>query len=102
MKNLTIITHTDAQQKLADQLRTLEQISGYTFIHVEGHGLETENDPFFAAREKTVGYTSRVRVDIVLEDADVEVVLATLRDKAKGITGQGVYWISPVEQSGRL
>ncbi len=102
MKNLTIIIHTEAQQKLSDQLRTLEQVSGYTFSHVEGHGLETESDPFFAAREKVVGYTPRMRVDILLEDADVEVVLAALRDKENGVTRQGVYWISPVEQNGRL
>lgn len=102
MKNLTLIIHTNAQQDLADQLRSMEQVSGFTFSHVEGHGVQAESDPFLSARDKVVGYTPRVRVDILLEDNDVDSILNDLRKTMKGMENHGVFWITAVEQSGRL
>lgn len=102
MKNLTLIIHTIAQQDLADRLRSLEQVQGFTFSHVEGHGAHVEQDPFLSARDKVVGYTPRVRADILLEDADLEAVLDALRTTKSGVDGQGIYWITTVEKSGRL
>ncbi|MEW6324674.1 MAG: DUF3240 family protein [Nitrospirota bacterium] len=102
MKNLTLIIHTNAQQALADHLRGLEQVKGFTFSHVEGHGPHVEQDPFLSARDKVVGYTPRARVDILLEDADVEKVLDALRATGNGGNGQGIYWVTAVERGGRL
>jgi nitrogen regulatory protein P-II 1 len=102
MKHLTLIIHTNVQQDMADQLRSLEQISGFTFSHAEGHGVEVESDPFLSARDKVVGYTPRIRVDILLEDGDVDLVLESLRKTTNGVEGQGIYWVTAVEQSGHL
>jgi len=102
MKHLTLIVHTNMQQDLADQLRTLDQVSGFTFSNVEGHGVQVENDPFLSARDKVVGYTPRVRVDILLEETDVDSVLDALRNSTKGIEGQGIYWVTAVEKNGHL
>ena len=102
MKILTLIVHANTQQELADQLRTLKQVSGFTFSHVEGHGAQVESDPFLSARDKVVGYTPRVRVDILLDDADVSVVLEALHQAENNVTGQGVYWTTPVEEGGHL
>ena len=102
MKHLTLIIHTNVQQDMADQLRSLEQISGFTFSHAEGRGVEVESDPFLSARDKVVGYTPRIRVDILLEDGDVDLVLESLRKTTYGVEGQGIYWVTAVEQSGHL
>lgn len=102
MKILTLIVHANAQQELADQLRTLKQVPGFTFSHVEGHGVQVESDPFLSARDKVVGYTPRVRVDILLEDTDVSVVLDALRKAENNVAGHCVYWAVPVEEGGRL
>ncbi len=102
MKHLTLIIHTNVQQDVADQLRSLEQVSGFTFSHAEGHGVEVESDPFLSARDKVVGYTPRIRVDILLEDSDVDLVLESLRKTTYGGEGQGIYWVTAVEQSGHL
>ena len=56
MKHLTLIIHTNVQQDMANQLRSLEQVSGFTFSHAEGHGVEVESDPFLSARDKVVGW----------------------------------------------
>lgn len=102
MKHLTLIIHTNLQQDLADQLRSMEQISGFTFCHVEGHGVQVESDPFLSARDKVVGYTPRVRADILLEENDVDSVLETLRSSISGLQNQGIYWLTAVERNGRL
>ena len=102
MKNLTLIVHADVQQALADTLRSIKQASGFTFIHVEGHGAQDGRDPTLSARDRVVGYTPQVRVDILLEDGDVEVVLQALRAAECGLAGRGIYWVTPVEQQGRL
>lgn len=101
MKNLTLVIHASAQEALADTLRTCEQVKGFTFIHVEGHSEQSENDPFLSARDRVVGYVPRIRTDLLLEDGDVATVLAALLADGS-FKGQGIYWVSPVEQMGRL
>ena len=102
MKHLILIIHTNVQQNMADQLRSLEQVAGFTFSHVEGHGVQVDRDPLLSARDKVAGYTPRVRVDILLEDGDVELVLETLRNTTYGVKGHGIYWVTDVEHNGRL
>lgn len=102
MKNLTLIVHADIQQALADVLRGLKQVSGFTFTHVQGHGPQDEHDPMLSARDRVVGYTPHGRVDIVLDDNDVDAVLHALREPHGGLAGRGVYWVTDVIKQGRL
>jgi nitrogen regulatory protein P-II 1 len=103
MKRLTIIVHTDDEQELTNQLRTIEQVQGFTLTHIEGHGIESERDPFLLARDEVVGANPGVRADIVLQDSDLDAVLNILRDaKEAGKMNNAYYWVSPVEQEGHL
>jgi nitrogen regulatory protein P-II 1 len=102
MKNLTLVVHADLRQSLADVLRNLKQVSGFTFTPVQGHGPQDEHDPALSAHDRVVGYTPHVRVDIVLHDMDVDSVLASLRDADGGISGRGVYWVTAAEKYGPL
>ena len=102
MKNLTLIVNADIQQALADVLRGLKEVEGFTFTPVEGHGPQDERDSQLSARDRVVGYTPHVRVDIVLEDEDVDAVLDALRQSNCGVAGRGHYWITKVERQGRL
>ena len=97
-----MIVHADVKQALADTLRSIKQASGFTFIHVEGHGAQDGRDPALSARDRVVGYTPQVRVDILLEEGDVENVLQALRAADCGLAGRGIYWVTLVEQRGRL
>jgi nitrogen regulatory protein P-II 1 len=102
MKNLTMIIHADVEQMLADVLRGMDRIPGFTFTHVQGHGPQDESDPALSARDRVVGYTPHVRVDILLEDRDVDTVLERLRTLNGGMAGRGIYWVSDVIHQGRL
>ena len=102
MKILTLIVHTNVQQTLSDLLRTMDQVSGFTFTHVEGHGADIEKDGFVAAHDKAVGYIPRIRTDLLLNDTDVKTVLQAVSGTDIGISGQGFYWVTPVEAGGHL
>lgn len=102
MKILTLIVHTDVQQKLSDRLRRMNQVGGYTFSHVEGHGIESEDEDFVSAHDEAVGYAPRVRIDLLLQDGDVERVLKTIIDGEPSIRGAGFYWVTLVEKGGQL
>ncbi len=102
MKNLVMVVHASVQQELADTLRCLEQIQGFTFSHVEGHSSQSDQDPFLSARDRVVGYVPRIRVDILLEDGDVDPVLSALCGERAETSWQGVYWVTAVERYGRL
>ena len=102
MKILTLIVHTNVQQELSDLLRTVDQVSGFTFTHVEGHGNEIEKDGFLAAHDEAVGYVPRIRTDLLLEDADVDSVLAAISAADFEIKGQGFYWVTSAENGGHL
>ncbi len=102
MKNLTLIVHADIQQALADLLRTLPQVAEFTFTHIEGHGPQDEHDPSLSAHDRVVGYTPQVRVDILIENANLDAVLDALRRSNCGVAGRGMYWVTPVEEHGLL
>ena len=101
MKKLTLIVHANTQQMLADTLRGIPKVQGFNFTHIEGHGAQDERDPTLSARDRVVGYTPQVRVDIVLEDEDVATILTVIRDNG-GVTGRGVYWVAALEEFGRV
>lgn len=101
MKHLVVIVHASAQQDLADHLRRLEAVQDFTFSAAEGHGSQAEHDPLLSARDRVVGYVPRVRVDLLVDDADVKTVISALR-APNVLSGHGIYWVTAVEQSGRL
>ena len=85
--------HTNVQQELPDPLRTVDQVVGFTFTRVEGHGSEIEKNGFLAAHDEAVGYVPRIRTDLLLEDADVGRVLGAISGANTEIKGQGFYWV---------
>ncbi len=102
MKILTLIVYADVKQALADTLHGLQQVRGFTFAHVEGHGAQDGREPTLSARDDVVGYVPQVRVDVVLEDQNVAEVLACLRNSECGLAGRGSYWVTTMESQGQL
>lgn len=102
MKNLTLIVHAEVKQALADTLRALKPVRGFTFTSVEGHGAHAGEDSLLSARDRVVGYVPYVRVDILLQAADIDAVLAALGRADTGLRGRCTYWVMPVEQQGRF
>jgi nitrogen regulatory protein P-II 1 len=102
MKQLHLIMHDNLKSDVADLLRSLEQVKGFTFSQAEGHRRQSDGDSTLPTRDKVVGYTPRVRVDILLEDKEVELVLHALHESKIGLKKHAMYWITSVEAYGQL
>ena len=102
MKNLVLIIHANMQHDLADRLRLMPQVKSFTFIEVQGHDTQDKHDAFLSTRDKVVGYTPKIKADILLDDQDVAEVLQSIRKVVKHSRDQGFYWLLPVDESGQL
>lgn len=102
MKSLTIIVHGDAEEVLADTLRALPGVSTFTFIRIEGHDAQEASDAVPSARDRVIGYTPHVRVDLLLDNKYVDAVLTALRTNGGGVAGRGRYWVTDIETEGTL
>jgi len=101
MKKLVLVIHGNLKQDTADLLHKIEQVQGFTFSNIEGHGKQS-TDTYLSTRDKVVGYTPRVRVDILLEDENVMPVLIQIRKSNIGLNNHGFYWITEIEEYGQL
>lgn len=102
MKITTLIDLTNGQQELSGLLRSMEQVPGSTFNHVMGQGNEVEGDTFVSARHKVIGYVTPIRFNLLLKDNDLEMVPTSIFGEQNNITGQDVYWVTPVEKGGNI
>lgn len=107
MKKLTMIIPETLQETLADILKTITEVKGFTFIHVEGHGEQLFSDKERDSQEISIrdlvsGYSPKVRADLLLQDQHVEVVLVTLRASKLDLSSQILYWTTPVDVVGKL
>ena len=102
MKKLTMIVHSTLQQPLADCLRSIPQLDTFIFSHVEEHSSQLEHDPFLSTLDKVVGYVPQVRVDVLMKDEDVTIVMEAIRHSQCQFKGKGIYWISNLPEMGEL
>ena len=101
MKKLSIVVHETAQQQLADFLRS-RNLDTFMFSHIEEHSSQMEHDRFLSERDKVVGYVPQVRLDAILEAADVKSLLEQLKNTRGSFKGQGIYWVCDVDEYGSL
>ena len=100
MKHLILVIHKNLKQDAADLFQSIEKVQGFTFSDVEGHSRHSEL--ISSNRDKVEGYTPHVRVDIFLQDDDVMPVVSLLRKSSLGLNKHSMYWITTVEEYGRL
>ncbi len=102
MKCLTLFVHAAVEDDVLNALRALPEVSGFTVSPCQGHSTSTELDPFLATRDRVAGFVPRVRIEVVLEDEVVEVVLERLRRSMPNLGSSGAWLVTNVEASGRL
>ena len=84
-----------------NELKLIEFVRNFTFTDVEWHGDQHEHDSTLSMRDQVVGYIPKIRVDILIDDSSVEALLKTVKS-IKGAEGQGIYWITPLDNMGKL
>jgi nitrogen regulatory protein P-II 1 len=78
-------------------------IVGMTVSEVRGFGRQKGQTERYRGSEYTVEFLQKLKVEIVIEDNQVDMVLDKLIDAARtGESGDGKVFVSPVEQIVRI
>ncbi|MEE8167955.1 MAG: P-II family nitrogen regulator [Candidatus Hydrothermarchaeales archaeon] len=80
-----------------------EGFAGMTLTEVKGRGRQKGIIQRWRGREYRVEVLPKVKLEIVVDDADLEKVLSTIIEEAKtGEVGDGKIFVSPVEDVVRV
>jgi nitrogen regulatory protein PII len=75
-------------------------VQGITVSEVKGFGRQGGHTETYRGTEYTIEFVPKVRVEVVVDDADVDAVVDAVAGSAKtGKIGDGKIWVTPV---GRL
>ena len=91
--------------KLDDVKTALENIGiqGMTISEVQGFGRQRGHTEVYRGAEYTVDFLPKVRIEILVDDDEVERVAEKLMDTARtGKIGDGKVWVVPVDHVWRI
>ncbi|MEV6898841.1 P-II family nitrogen regulator [Amycolatopsis sp. NPDC051372] len=73
-------------------------IAGMTVTEVRGYGRQKGHTEIYRGAEYAIDFITKLRLEILLDDDQVEAVLRTVRETAHtGKIGDGKIWVTPVE-----
>ncbi len=88
----------DVKQALKDA-----GIAGVTVSEVQGFGRQRGHTEVYRGAEYTIDFVPKVRVELLVEDGDVERLLEALMTAARtGKIGDGKIWVTPVDHVIRI
>jgi nitrogen regulatory protein P-II 1 len=91
--------------KLDDVKDALKElgIQGLTVSDVQGFGRQRGHTEVYRGAEYTIDFVPKVRIEILVDDGDVERVTTKIVDTARtGKVGDGKVWVVPVEEVIRI
>ena len=78
-------------------------ITGMTLTEVQGHGRQSGHTEVYRGAEYTIDFVPKVRVEILVDDGEVDRVAQKLVETARtGKIGDGKVWVVPVENIWRI
>ena len=86
--------------KLDDVKAALETLGvlGLTVTEVRGYGRQKGHTEVYRGAEYTVDLVPKVRIEVLVDDLDVDKVVDTVVESARtGKIGDGKVWVSPVD-----
>ena len=78
-------------------------VQGLTVSEVQGFGRQRGHTEVYRGAEYKIDYLPKIRLELLIEDADVERVTTAIVGSARtGKIGDGKVWIVPVENAVRI
>ena len=78
-------------------------VQGLTVSDVQGFGRQRGHTEVYRGAEYTIDFVPKVRIEILVDDGDVDRVVQRLLDTARtGKIGDGKVWVVPVENAWRI
>ncbi len=97
---MKLVTAVIKPHKWEDVRSGLESfgVTGMTVSEVSGYGRQKGHTEVYRGAEYDIALVPKVRVEILVEDLDVEeVVSRVVKAAATGRIGDGKVWVTPVE-----
>jgi len=102
MKLVTAVIKPHKWEDVRVALETIG-VTGMTVSEVSGYGRQKGHTEVYRGAEYDVALVPKVRLEIVLDEADAETVVSTIVGAAQtGRIGDGKVWVSPVESVVRV
>jgi nitrogen regulatory protein P-II 1 len=97
---MKLVTAVIKPHKWEDTRGALEAVgvTGMTVSEVSGYGRQKGHTEVYRGAEYDIALVPKIRIEIVVDDADVDDVVRTICTTAQtGRIGDGKVWVSPVE-----
>ena len=97
---MKLVTAVVKPHKWEDVRSALEAVgvTGMTVCEVSGYGRQKGHTEVYRGAEYDIALVPKVRIEIVVDDADVDTVVATITSSAQtGRIGDGKVWVQPVD-----
>jgi len=102
VKLITAIVKPFKLDDVKDALKAIG-IQGMTVSEVRGFGRQGGHSETYSGAEYTIEFVPKVRLELVIEDNDVDNVITAIRTAANtGKIGDGKVWITSVERLIRI
>jgi nitrogen regulatory protein P-II 1 len=102
MKLVTAVIKPHKWEDVRVALETIG-VTGMTVSEVSGSGRQKGHTEVYRGAEYDIALVPKIRLEIVLDEADADTVVATIVGAAQtGRIGDGKVWVSPVESLVRV
>ena len=102
MKKIEAIIKPFKLDEVKDALHEVG-VSGITVTEAKGFGRQKGHTELYRGAEYVVDFLPKVKIDVVLDDDQVDAAIAAIIDAAKtDKIGDGKIFVSPVEQAIRI
>ena len=102
MKLITAIIKPFKLDEVKDALRSAG-VHGLTVTEARGFGRQAGHTEVYRGAEYTVDFVPKVRLDVLIDDADVDRVIDLIVDTARtGKIGDGKIWVTDVGRVVRI
>lgn len=103
MKEIKAIIRPSKLHKVRDAFRMLPGFPGMNITHVEGCSAHTGTEQHDTLKGELTDFTRKLRIEIVVHDEMLAEIVAIIHRHAHtGKTGDGVLWVTEVEDFRRL
>lgn len=102
MKKMEVIIKPFKLEDVKDALAEIG-ITGMTVSEVKGYGRQKGHSELYRGAEYTVDFMPKVKLDLVVNDEDVDKAIETITESAKtGKIGDGKIFVTDVEKVVRI